>query len=77
WQACLDPPSARAENIAVVSSHLGFGHHPAVIWGIADRLAQPLGQWAPFRAPRVLRPLYPPADSPAQRPPRSHYRSAR
>jgi pimeloyl-ACP methyl ester carboxylesterase len=61
WQACLDAPSPRAENIAVVSSHLGFGHHPAVIWAVADRLAQPLGQWAPFRAPRVLRSLYPPA----------------
>jgi pimeloyl-ACP methyl ester carboxylesterase len=59
WQACLDPPSARAENIAVVGSHLGFGHHPAVIWAVADRLAQPLGGWAPFRAPAVLRPLYP------------------
>ena len=64
WQACLDPPSARAENIAVVSSHLGFGHHPAVIWAIADRLAQPPDQWAPFRPPRALRPLYPPADAP-------------
>jgi pimeloyl-ACP methyl ester carboxylesterase len=76
WQACLDVPSARAENIAVVCSHLGFGHHPAVIWAVADRLAQPLGQWAPFRAGSALRPLYPPADSPPQRPPRSPYRNA-
>jgi pimeloyl-ACP methyl ester carboxylesterase len=64
WQACLDPPSARAENIAVVSSHLGFGHHPAAIWAVADRLAQPRGQWAPFRPPRALQPLYPRADTP-------------
>ena len=64
WQACLDPPSAQAENIAVVGSHLGFGHHPAVIWAVADRLAQPIGQWAPFRPPRALRPLYPTADTP-------------
>jgi len=76
WQACLDVPSARAENIAVVSSHLGFGYHPAVIWAIADRLAQPLGEWAPFRAPAALRPLYPPADSPPQRLWRSPYRNA-
>jgi pimeloyl-ACP methyl ester carboxylesterase len=67
WQACLDWPSARAENIAVVGSHLGFGHHPAVIWAVADRLAQPLGEWAPFRAPLALRPLYPPADTPQER----------
>jgi len=70
WQACLDQPSARAENIAVASSHLGFGHHPAVIWAVADRLAQPHGEWAPFRAPTALRPLYPPADTPPGRSPR-------
>jgi pimeloyl-ACP methyl ester carboxylesterase len=67
WQACLDSPSARAENIAVAASHLGFGHHPAVIWAVADRLAQPRGQWAPFRPPGPLRPLYPRADPPVER----------
>ena len=77
WQACLDPPSARAENIAVVGSHFGFGHHPAVIWAVADRLAQPLGQWAPFRAPSALRPFYPPADTPLEQSPRSGYRKTR
>ena len=77
WQACLDVPSAWAENIAVVGSHFGFGHHPAVIWAIADRLARPDGQWAPFRAPRVLRPLYPPVDTPPERSPRSGYGNTR
>jgi len=75
WQACLDPPSARAENIAVVGSHLGFGHHPAVIWAVADRLAQPIGRWAPFRPPRALRPLYPTADTPFEQFSRSDRRS--
>ena len=77
WQACLDPPSARAENIAVIGSHLGFGHNPAAIWAVADRLAQPLGQWAPFRAPAALRPLYPPADTPPEWSPRSGQWNAR
>jgi pimeloyl-ACP methyl ester carboxylesterase len=77
WQACLDVPSARAENIAVVGSHLGFGYHPAVIWAVADRLAQPLGEWAPFRPPAAMRSLYPLADSPPPQPWRSHYRNAR
>jgi pimeloyl-ACP methyl ester carboxylesterase len=67
WQACLDLPSARAENIAVAASHLGLGHHPAVIWAVADRLAQPRGQWAPFRPPSTLRRLYPRADTPPDR----------
>jgi hypothetical protein len=67
WRTCLDRPSSRAENIAVVGSHLGLGHHPAVIWAVADRLAQPLGEWAPFRPARALRPLYPMADTPFER----------
>jgi len=70
WQACLDGHSARAENIAVLSSHFGFGHHPAVIWAVADRLAQPHGRWAPFRPPRALRPLYPRADTSPEAAPR-------
>jgi hypothetical protein len=49
-----------------MASHLGIGHHPAAIWAIADRLAQPEGTWAPFRAPLFLRPAFPkPARPPA------------
>jgi pimeloyl-ACP methyl ester carboxylesterase len=59
WQTCIDAPSERAENIAVLSSHIGYGHHPATIWAIADRLAQPAGTWTPFRPPVALRPLFP------------------
>jgi pimeloyl-ACP methyl ester carboxylesterase len=65
WQACRETPGARAENIAVQASHLGLGHHPAVLYAVADRLAQPEGSWAPFRAPLALRPLFPAADEPA------------
>jgi pimeloyl-ACP methyl ester carboxylesterase len=64
WQACLDLRSPRAENIAVVGSHFGYGHNPAVVWAVADRLAQPRGQWAPFQPPAALRPLFPRPDSP-------------
>jgi pimeloyl-ACP methyl ester carboxylesterase len=64
WQACLDVPSPRAENIAVLGSHFGYGHHPAVIFAVADRLAQPLGQWEPFQPPRALRRLFPRPDAP-------------
>ena len=59
WRTCLNERGPQAENIAVTASHLGFGHHPAVIWAVADRLAQPAGQWAPFRPPPLLRPAYP------------------
>lgn len=59
WRLCLIEPSPRAENIGVATSHLGFGHHPAVLWAIADRLAQPAGSWAPFTPPALLRAAYP------------------
>ncbi|MGH7857298.1 MAG: esterase/lipase family protein [Candidatus Binatia bacterium] len=49
WRSCLEPDGPRAENLAVVSSHVGIGHHPVALWVIADRLAQPEGAWAPFR----------------------------
>ena len=65
WQTCLDTPGARCENIAVMASHLGLGHHPAAIWAIADRLAQPEGTWSPFTPPRWLRPAFPRPDQPA------------
>lgn len=64
WTACLDVPGPFAENIAVRSSHLGFGHHPAAIWAVADRLAQREHEWAPFRPPPLLRPLFPRPDQP-------------
>jgi pimeloyl-ACP methyl ester carboxylesterase len=62
WQSCLNPPSATAENIAVLGSHLGLGHHPAVIYAVADRLAQPEGHWSPFRPPAPLRYAFPTPD---------------
>ncbi len=75
WQACLDLRSPTAENIAVIGSHFGFGHNPAVIWAIADRLAQPSGQWAPFRPPAMLRPLFPRPDTAREHRAASHPQS--
>ena len=37
-----------AENIEIEGSHCGLGHNPAALYAIADRLAQPDGQWKPF-----------------------------
>lgn len=64
WQACLDRPGPRSENIAVIASHLGIGNHPAAIYALADRLAQREGSWSPFRPPGVLRPAFPRPDEP-------------
>ena len=36
------------KNIEVDGSHCALGHHPAVVYAIADRLAQPKGAWKKF-----------------------------
>jgi hypothetical protein len=48
WQACLNKDGPQVENIEVYGSHCGLGHHPAVVYAIADRLAQPEGAWKKF-----------------------------
>jgi pimeloyl-ACP methyl ester carboxylesterase len=58
WKACVDAVTPRSENIEVFASHLGLGHHPAVLWAVADRLAQPEGGWRPFRPPTLLAAAY-------------------
>jgi len=49
WQTCLLRPSETAENIEVLfASHIGLGVNPAALWAVADRLAQPEGEFWPF-----------------------------
>lgn len=50
WQGSVQAPSnnPKTENIEVIASHLGLGVNPSAWWAIADRLAQPQGQWQPF-----------------------------
>jgi pimeloyl-ACP methyl ester carboxylesterase len=49
WRTCLLRPSAKAENIEVyLASHVGLGVNPAVLWAVADRLAQQEGQFSQF-----------------------------
>lgn len=64
WQHCIEPETEQSENIRVRSSHLGIGFDPHVLWAIADRLAQPEGEWSPFAPPRLLAPLFPAPDNP-------------
>jgi hypothetical protein len=59
WQTCIEPATARHENVEVRCAHLGFGVDPATLWVIADRLAAPPGTRRPFRVPPALRTMYP------------------
>jgi len=49
WQSCLEEEGPGRENVEVWSSHCGMGHHPSVLLAIAERLAQPPGEWRPLR----------------------------
>jgi pimeloyl-ACP methyl ester carboxylesterase len=57
WQACVNAGSGPHETIEVMGSHVGLGHHPAVLLVVADRLAQPAGHWQPMRIPAPWRPF--------------------
>ena len=48
WPMSLIPRHDQSENIEVSASHFGMGANPAVLWAVADRLAQPEGAWKPF-----------------------------
>lgn len=53
WQACLEAEGPMHESVEVFSSHLGLAHNPLTLRIIADRLAQPEGQWRPYRQARI------------------------
>lgn len=48
WQMSLAPEHPLYENIEISATHLGMGANPAVLWAIADRLAQEEGNWRRF-----------------------------
>ncbi|MES2739962.1 MAG: alpha/beta hydrolase [Pseudomonadota bacterium] len=48
WRCSVERETAQSENIEVHASHIGLGANPLVLYAIADRLAQPEGQWRRF-----------------------------
>jgi pimeloyl-ACP methyl ester carboxylesterase len=58
WQACLQG-GPLSENVEVRGSHIGLGFNPAALWVIADRLAQPTGEWRRFRPTLIPAALFP------------------
>jgi len=49
WQCCVERQGPLAESVEVRGSHLGLPHNPLVFHVLADRLAQPEGQFRPYR----------------------------
>lgn len=59
WQNCVEPESPTTDNIEVHGSHCGLGVNPAVLYAIADRLAQDEGHWRPFDRTLLRSAIYP------------------
>ena len=59
WQTCRDDLRAGAptstEDIEVKGSHLGMACNSGVMHIVADRLAQPVGDWRPYAMGASLR----------------------
>lgn len=49
WRGCIEKKTALSESVQVNASHLGMVTHPDVLRIVANRLAQPEGQWRPLR----------------------------
>ena len=59
WQCSIEQLGPLAENIEVEGSHTGLGVNPLVLHALADRLAQPEGQWRPFQRTGLRRFVFP------------------
>ena len=59
WQSTVELSERYyVENIHVGGAHLGLGFNPRVLLALADRLAQPEGEWRPFKPPIWMKPLF-------------------
>jgi pimeloyl-ACP methyl ester carboxylesterase len=64
WRTCILRPSVTAENIEVhLASHVGLGVNAAALWAVADRLAQPEGQFVQFDRSGPFAIAYAPAEN--------------
>jgi pimeloyl-ACP methyl ester carboxylesterase len=59
WQNCVEPAAPQTDNIEVHGSHCGLGVNPAVLYAIADRLAQAEDDWRPFDRSGLRALVYP------------------
>jgi pimeloyl-ACP methyl ester carboxylesterase len=59
WQCSVERAGPLSESIQVHASHTGMGMNPMVLHAVADRLAQPEGQWVPFERTGYRRLTFP------------------
>lgn len=61
WRNCRERQAAQTDNIEVYGSHCGLGVNAAAMYAVADRLALPEGEWAPFERTGLKALVYPSA----------------
>lgn len=66
WPGANESSGPLAETIEIESSHLGMAMHPLAVHAIADRLAQPEGDWQPFHRNGLRGWLYADPERPAR-----------
>lgn len=59
WRNCVEADAPQTENIEVAGSHCGLPVNAAALIALADRLAQPEGQWRAFSPVPYPARLYP------------------
>lgn len=59
WQCSVEQAGELVENVEVGGSHMGLGVNPFALYALADRLAQPEGNWQPFDRSGRRRMVYP------------------
>lgn len=65
WQLSIDEtgphaPNPRAQNVEICGTHTGLSTNVVALAVVLDRLAQPAGEWKPFKPLPLLRGFYPP-----------------
>ncbi len=59
WEICREPEGPQTDNIEVYGSHCGLGVNAAVLYAVADRLAQDEDDWKPFDRKGIRGFVYP------------------
>ncbi|MBF0353242.1 MAG: alpha/beta hydrolase [SAR324 cluster bacterium] len=59
WQGACEMLTPLTENIEVIGSHSGLCFNPMALYVVAERLAQPEGEWRPFERTLLKKIIFP------------------
>jgi pimeloyl-ACP methyl ester carboxylesterase len=59
WRKSIQRGGECSENIEVFGAHCGMGFNAAILYAVADRLAQNINEWTPFEPKGLVKFAYP------------------